>query len=673
MSFQPNQQIFTCTAVNLRAAPGTQGNPPPTVLTLLPEGTACTVTGAAQAVDGLTWWPVRVALAGGQLLEGWAAERAGEDQLLAPTPRVPPVAPVQPEPPVAPLVAHGNRLGFYLHSTNNDHGLWDAIGRVQPPVMLIHDDAANDMLLTEIRNFRAPDALIIGRMYVTNDDQRDMLETGDPAGEGRRFAERILAHDFGKFTRRSSNGRLFIDAWMSLNECLPGPASSSYREEPDRYHRLYDAFDRFQVAFRERLVQEGIEAVAFNFAAGNFSTPAHYLDFFPETLGSYTYLGFHEYGWPSLLPGRGASGAGLFKPVLDAARARFGRGYKVVITEAGLTRAYGHPQNPDEGWLNGDETLDENFYGESLAWYNRLLGQDADVAGACLYQVGHRGDWATFRHLGQDNQGRTLGLVDRLVALREAAAAPAAAAAGPRSIRHGTGTVAGRVTSAGRPVEGALVRLVGEMTTLGAVRGAAVDWSGAVQWTLRVAGFAGTVRTAWDRFVAGHVAGLTWAEFQRQVHDANPGLAATGGRFVAGEQYLLPAASHDTPAFLWNRVVDGYAGTLRQVWLDLVQNKVLGMSYASFRRQFGAYNPAVAQERGRLVSTDSYLLPRTVGAERFKLAVVTSRRGRFRFVKVPAGDYLLEVEPAGHQPYRTEVTVEGDEEVNLELRTGGDG
>jgi hypothetical protein len=168
MSFQPNQQIFTCTAVNLRAAPGHQGETPPAVLALLDEHTACIVTGVANLADGLTWWPVRVALADGRVLEGWAAERVGDAQLLAgdlpaPPPPKPAPEPVSPVPPIAPHAARRNRLGFYLHSTNNDAGLWDAIGRVQPPVMLIHEDAANDMLLKEVRDFRAPDAFIIGR------------------------------------------------------------------------------------------------------------------------------------------------------------------------------------------------------------------------------------------------------------------------------------------------------------------------------------------------------------------------------------------------------------------------------------------------------------------------------------------------------------------------------
>lgn len=609
MTFQLNQRIVTCTAVNLRVAPGYLGDAPPRVAALMAEGTACVVTGLAMLVDGLTWWPVRVTLAEGQVLEGWAAERVGEVQLLTGATEIEP-SPVKPEPvtPVSPITTHvarANRLGFYLHSTDNQNGLWDAVSRVQPPVILIHEDAANDMLLREMRDWRAPDAFVIGRFYVTNDAQRAMLESSDPEGEGRRFAERILTYDFGKFTRRSSSGRLFIDAWMSLNECLPGPASSSYRENPTHYQRLYDAYDRFQVAFRNRLIEVGIEAVAFNFAAGNFSEPAHYLDFFPRTLASYVYLGFHEYGWPALIPGRGThTGAGLYRGVLDAARQHYGARHRIVITEAGLTRAYGHPHNPDEGWLNLHETLEESYYWESLAWYNTLLDQD-DALGACLYQVGHRGDWATFRHLGQDNAGRPLHLIDRLVALRESAlqrslqpaSAPAAQPMPTQPAR-----VSGRVMLNGRPVAGAAVRLVGDLAQLGSVRKAALD--------------------------AGEV---------------NP------------------------PVIVWDRTAAGYRGTLYQAWLDLVRNKVVGMEYAAFRRQFVAYNPLAALSGRRLMADQQYLLPRVVGADRCVLTTAASRRGRFRFQKMPAGVYTLEVDAEGAHPYRATLTLEGEVDIEIAL------
>ena len=79
---------------------------------------------------------------------------------------------------------------------------------------------------------------------------------------------------------------------MTLNEVIPGPASSSFAENKAQFEDRLRRYDAFQVAFRERLQEDGIEAVAFNFAAGNYQEPEHYLDYFPGTLESYKYLGF---------------------------------------------------------------------------------------------------------------------------------------------------------------------------------------------------------------------------------------------------------------------------------------------------------------------------------------------------------------------------------------------
>ena len=91
----------------------------------------------------------------------------------------------------------------------------------------------------------------------------------------------------------------------------------------------------------------------------------------------------------------------------------------------------------------------------------------------------------------------------------------------------------GKVLLDEKTVAGAIVRLAGDLATLGAVRGAVIDAPGAVTWSRRVTGFAGTLRTAWDRFAAGEVAGLTWDDFRRQALIANPMLAASAGQFDA--------------------------------------------------------------------------------------------------------------------------------------------
>ena len=106
----------------------------------------------------------------------------------------------------------------------------------------------------------------------------------------------------------------------------------------------------------------------------------------------------------------------------------------------------------------------------------------------------------------------------------------------------GNATLAGQVTLDGSPVAGAVVRLVGSLGQLGSVRGAGIELPGAVTWSRAVTGFSGTLRTAWDRCVAGEIAGLTWAEFKHQASIANPALAASGGRFTADQRYYLPEA-----------------------------------------------------------------------------------------------------------------------------------
>ncbi len=304
-----------------------------------------------------------------------------------------------------------NKLGYYIENTTVPF-LRDALRQVKPPVLLIH--AQDRGLLHEIRRELAPDAFIIGRLYKENSVQDAWLDSSDPAARGREFAEEIIRYDFGLAKEKASNGRLLIDAWMSLNECLPGPASFPNYQVNDIFRRRAAAYDALQVAFYERLRSEGLVAVAFNFAAGNFTRPQDYLDWFPETLRRYTYLGFHEYGWPALKPGPGiATGALIYRSCMEAIRARYGTHVRAVITEAGLTRAYGSTK-PDEGWLNTAETVTEDQYWTSLRWYNDELLRDDYNLGACLFQVGHAGRWLSFRHLGQDNSNQPILIIAKI-------------------------------------------------------------------------------------------------------------------------------------------------------------------------------------------------------------------------------------------------------------------
>jgi hypothetical protein len=253
------------------------------------------------------------------------------------------------------------------------------------------------------------------------------LADPDPEAAGQRLADRIFDYDRSFVLKRypdNPSGRLLVDAWMSLNECVAGPAwedrpkqSAAWREENLARHRRYD---RFQVAFRRRLREyiPGVEAVAFNFGAGNFKTAQQYIDLYPETLREYTYLGFHEYGWPAMaahLTKRPVkTDAGLFPAIMQDLRARYGGRHRAIVTEAGLARAHLHPGDAagDVGWLAEVEPQTQEDYWTSLAWYNDLLTQHDAALGACLYQVGWTGDWRSFRLLGADNQGRRIEIMD---------------------------------------------------------------------------------------------------------------------------------------------------------------------------------------------------------------------------------------------------------------------
>ncbi len=311
-----------------------------------------------------------------------------------------------------------HKLGFYIQNSTVEF-LREALGKVKPPVILYHIEGGRG-LLEEIRRELAPDAFIIGRWFVEVSTQDAWLDSPDPAARGRELADKIIGYDFEFTFQKGTNGRRLVDAWMSLNEAPFGPASFAPSDTAKKalFEQRARACDRLQVAFWERLQSRGLEAVAFNFAAGNYIRPEHYLNYFEETLKRYKYLGFHEYGWPSLKPGGGvSSGALLYRTCMEGIRAKYGEQHEVIITEAGLARSNMYPADGNIGWLNHKETLSQDRYWESLNWYHSELCKDSYAKGACLYQVGHGGNWDTFRHLGKDNQGAPILLMDKIAQL----------------------------------------------------------------------------------------------------------------------------------------------------------------------------------------------------------------------------------------------------------------
>lgn len=314
-----------------------------------------------------------------------------------------------------------NKLGFYIENTTVQF-LRDALREVKPPTILLH--AGDRGLLRDIRHDLSPNSFVVGRLFVDLQQQAAWLDDADPEARGRAFADTIINFDFGLALETAANGRLLIDAWMSLNEVLPGPASFANEAVSEEFKRRAHALDRFQVAFRERLHNRGLDAVAFNFGAGNYTKPEHYIKWFPRTLETYRYLGVHEYGWPTLMedPSRGTATSALFyRRCMEGIRQSFGDQHRVIVTEAGLARMYKYPQGSagDVGWLYPSDTISEEDYWKSLRWYNDELLKDAYMLGACLFQVGHSGRWESFRHLGNDNQQRPILIISKIATLNE--------------------------------------------------------------------------------------------------------------------------------------------------------------------------------------------------------------------------------------------------------------
>jgi hypothetical protein len=67
-----------------------------------------------------------------------------------------------------------------------------------------------------------------------------------------------------------------------------------------------------------------------------------------------------------------------------------------------------------------------------------------------------------------------------------------------------------------------------------------------VFWTRRLSGFFGSRWDAWERFIKGKAAGITWTEFVDQVVQKNPALAADGWVFQREKAYQLPQNIDET-------------------------------------------------------------------------------------------------------------------------------
>jgi hypothetical protein len=302
-----------------------------------------------------------------------------------------------------------NKLGFHVNWVKPE--VLSAIEKVKPLVIkTLHHDVD---FWRQVRAIH-PSAFIIGRLY----DRPQEFES-DPERRGREFADRVLAERVNELG--------LYNAWESFNERIN-------RTHPKE---LYEPYDRFQVAFAQRLKERypELEAVAMNFATGNLDG-RDFIEYFPRTLETHKYLGFHEYDWPTMWrlheQGLRDGNEGMwlclkYRRFMRDVRREYGDKHVAIITECGMTQAAHYALGDDVGWRKEltEETaararesglqvvvghhIAEEQYWESLKWYNDRLCEDDYVMGCCIFVVGATGDWVTFETLGPT--------IDRIAAL----------------------------------------------------------------------------------------------------------------------------------------------------------------------------------------------------------------------------------------------------------------
>lgn len=274
----------------------------------------------------------------------------------------------------------------------------------QAPVPILKTMDFDRSFLQRTKEMR-PDIKIIGRLY---DLQQPLgSSVAEASAYGLAFADRIAALDI--------NNTDLVHYWESYNERIGDAA-------PEHEHRLYAAF---QVAFAERLLQHGREPVAMNLGTGNGSDRL-LSDYYQGVLDAYTYIGFHEYDFPTMDrlhrvglskpddpslwfyggPQQGDGGCWLalrYRRIMNPINLLYGSKHRVFITETGMTQGV-WPGGHDIGWLAPKDTTGKGFsvpimeqnYADTLNWYQRELGKDDYVDGAALFVVGSAADWATF-------------------------------------------------------------------------------------------------------------------------------------------------------------------------------------------------------------------------------------------------------------------------------------
>lgn len=320
---------------------------------------------------------------------------------------------------------YNHKFGFHITGPRQD--AFNEVFRLKPKVVKTLDFSVD--VMKRIKQ-EIPDVFLIGRLFVHPQDFGQLSgSTAQVARQkGLEMAERILREEVNRDIHHI-NGQPIFDAWESLNEVFPEWTDENTQK----------LFDEYQVAFGEKMRAAGFEPIAFNFGQGN-GRGQPWLKLYPGTLETYTYLGFHEYDWPTmdrlhkiglngpsepqnLVPvvGEGRGNDGMWRCLRyrrvmnEGIRQRYGDKHTVIITECGMTQGvWGGPSKDIGPWAHEltvpadipggtvPTPIPVNDYWNTLLWYNSEIMRDDYVMGACLFVTGAAGrpEWDTFEHLG---------------------------------------------------------------------------------------------------------------------------------------------------------------------------------------------------------------------------------------------------------------------------------
>ena len=531
-----------------------------------------------------------------------------------------------------------------IHLRDYPAGIFDAVGRMQPSIIKVfeHD---SEMNIDALRHAARP--LVIYRHFTDNND----------------FQAHSAADFVAELERRGTldklKGRGIL--WEGINE--PGIGEEGNAADRARARALNDWY----LEFAQLMHARGERVAGFSWSTGN-PTDNHLRWIIPlisQAAQAVDAHAFHEYAKPRSPTPRSDWGRyRLFERALPPAARK-----PVVITEAGIDDI-GNPQA--SGWIA--QGLTARAYIDLLASYDTLLGEDDYVLGATVYTLKDPG-WPSFEidgealHTLADHvSSRGGGIVlDGAWPTRKLSAPGVAEAS---SLTAGSTETAPAITirivnQEGAPVPGAAVRLVGDAATLGADPRAVTNRRGLVTWTRHVAGYAGSLWNAWQRYVAPDVAGITWEEFRLQAPLYNPSFTGEGERLQADTTYYLPEnrAHADTqgsmPAIVWDRELRGFRGSLWRCWQQLVQGKVVGLRWAQFKTAMLAHNPGLAGNQGRLQAGETYTLPRNADPEEYTRVAFSQYDGCAVFAELQPGMYRIEIAATDYQPVQQAVVLDG--------------